>query len=364
MNPSCNGARDCASPRLSICISTLNRAEFLCATLVKMLPQLTDQCEVIVVDNASSDNTPEVATELARRDDRLRYLRRHDNLGLDGNFDRAIELARGDYCWLMSDDDLLRPGAIAAVLDAVAMDPSVVLVNYEFRDFTMENVLQARVLDIETDRRYGPWELDRMFVELGDFVRYIGALVMRRSLWLSRSRHLYLGSFYHFVGMMYQERLPGPAHVIAEPCVSYRCGNQYTFSEQLMEIVLAKWPSLVTSLPLAELSKLSLPSARPWKHPSELLFWRGSGYYSHTHYQRWIRPQLHSSSERFIPFLCARLPGLLANLIMVAHLSARRSKWRQLDGLKLAMLNASPFYYRGLRPHRRASSPAPSATVT
>lgn len=358
-----NTSNEPAPPTLSICISTLNRAEFLRATLAKIIPQITNGCEVLVVDNASTDNTQDVVTDFTRGDSRLRYIRQRDDLGLDGNFDRAVELARGDYCWLMSDDDLFKPGAIAAVLKVLATSPSAVLVNYEFRDFTMESVLQERVLDFDTDRSYGPWELDRMFVELGDFVRYIGALIIRRSLWLSRQRNLYIGSYYDFVGMIYQERLPQSVHVIAAPYLSYRCGNRYTFSEQLMEIVLAKWPSLVASLPLAESSKRKVDSAHPWKHPAELLFWRGSGYYSYLDYKRWIRPQLHSWSERLIPLICARLPGLLVNALMAAHLTSRRGKWRQLDGLKLAMLKASPFYFRSRHLHKRPPTPAPSATL-
>lgn len=328
-------------PRLSICISTLNRAEFLRATLARILPQLTDECEVLVVDNASSDNTPSVMIELTRRDHRLRYVRQETNLGLDGNFDRAVELARGDYCWLTSDDDYFRPGAVAAVLQALADEPSAVLVNYEFRNFEMSELIQERVLDLHKDRIYGPWELERMFVELGDFVRYIGAHIMRRTVWLARQRQLYIGSYYNFVGMLYQERLPRSVYVIAEPYVIYRYGNEGTYAEQLVEIVLAKWPSLIASLPVSDAAKRGLDSAQPWKHPFQLLFWRGWGRYSYTLYKRWVRPQLSRRSARVLPLACALVPCAVANVMLTFLWSLRRSKLRQLDGLYLAILKAN-----------------------
>lgn len=354
---------DLSAPKLSICISTLNRADFLRITLGKILPQLTDQCEVLVVDNASTDNTPHVVAELMRRDGRLRYVRKETNLGMDGNFDRAVELARGDYCWLTSDDDVFKPGAVAAVLGALAEEPSAVLVNYEFRDFDLSELLQERVLDLDADRQYGPWELERMFVELGDFVRYIGALIMRRTVWLARQRHLYIGSFYGFVGMLYQERFPRAVHVIAEPYVIYRFGNDGTYSEQLMEIVLVKWPSLVASLPICASAKRTLDSAQPWKHPYELLFWRGNGRYAYSQYKRWIRPQLPRRSARLIPLACALLPRFVANSILVSHYSVRRARLRQMDGLKLAWLKTTPFYLgsRGVR--KRAGMTAPAQPV-
>lgn len=331
-------------PRLSICISTLNRAEFLRATIAKIAPQLTDRCELLVVDNASTDNTPLVMAELARRHERVRYVRQETNLGLDGNFDRAVSLASGDYCWLTSDDDLFKPGAVAAVLGALSGEPSAVLVNYEFRNFDMSEVLQERVLDAERDRVYGPWELDRMFIELGDFVRYIGAIVMRRTVWLARQRQLHIGSFYNFVGMLYQERLPRGAYVIAEPYIIYRYGNEGTYAEELPEIVLAKWPSLIASLPVSDAAQRALDSAQPWEHPFELLFWRGWGRYSYRLYKRWIRPRLTRRSARVLPFVCAVTPCAVANAMLAFHWSLRRAKLRQLDGLKLAILKSSPFY--------------------
>jgi abequosyltransferase len=346
-----------AQPKLSICISTLNRANFLRETLEAILPQLTAECEVVVVDNASVDSTASVGAEMMRRSDRVRYIRKETNNGMDRNFDRAVELSGGEYAWLMPDDDLLKPGAVAAVLEALHQQPSLVLVNYEFRDLSLSKVLQERVLDFDSDRTYGAWELDRLFVELRDFIRYIGAVVISRAVWLSRQRELYIGSYYDFVGMIFQERLPRSVYVIAQPCVSFRSGNEGTYASKIMEIVLAKWPSLVASLPLADSSKRKLHSAQPWRHFYELLFWRGSGFYSYDQYRRWIRPQLDSATEKFIPVVSALVPCALANLMLTLYLCAHRGKLYQMQGLQLNVLRASPFHFRHWQrrgPQRRA----------
>ena len=350
---------DRPAPRLSICVSTLNRASFLRATVENFIPQLTDECELLVVDNASTDDTPRVMSELAQRCKRVRYVRKDTNNGLDSNFDRAVELARGDYCWLMSDDDLVKLGAVAAVLDALRADPSAVLVNYEFRDLSMSKILQDRVLDFSADRIYGAWELDRMFVELGDSVRYIGVLVMKREIWLARRRELHFGSCYAFVGMFYQERFPRSVHVITKPYVSYRLaydGSGY-FREQLMEVMLAKWPSLIASLPLSDAAKSKLDSAQPWKHFFELLFWRGIGVYTFGEYRRWLRPQLRRVKDRWIPTLCAALPSSCANLLLWLYLTPRRGTLRQMRGLQLALLEASPLHFRNWWSHRPRRQP-------
>lgn len=332
-----------AAPRLSICISTLNRARFLRETLQSIVPQITQECEVVVVDNASTDDTADVFADPQFAEPRVRYIKASTNNGLDRNFDRAAELARGEYCWLMPDDDLIKPGAVAAVLKALTNEPSAVFVNYEFRDFSMSKVLQTRVLDFESDRIYGPWEAERMFVEFGDYIRYIGALIVKRSVWLSRDRNLYSGSDYGFVGMIYQARFPSFVHVLAEPHVAYRFGNVKTFDPYVMEIALGKWPSLIASLPFSDALKRKFHSGEPWRHWYEMLFWRGSGYYDYAQYRKWIRPRLRTFTEKLLPVISAIFPRTAANLILTTYLSLHGSRLRQLRGFHLETLRTSPY---------------------
>lgn len=341
------GATATRPPKLSICISTLNRAKFIGQTLDSIIGQLTDACEILVLDNASTDETQQILPEYSRREPRIRYVRREINQGIDRNFDTAVELCAGEYCWLLPDDDFLKPGAVSAVLAAVTNEPSVVFVNFEFRDVSMTHVTQERCLPYDSDRVYGPWELDRLFFELGDLLRYIGAIVIKRSIWLERNRSLYVGSLFSFVGIIFQTRLPGPAHVIAHPYVSYRHGNSHNWSTNGMELMFAKWPSLVASLQISEAAKRKVHSAEPWKHPYELLIRRGAGQYTLREYRRWIRPQLGSIRERFLPYMTATLPGVLVNLGMLSWLWMRTGDKRHpLQSLYREMLRDSRFYYK------------------
>jgi abequosyltransferase len=359
--------RELTHPKLSICISTLNRAGFIGATLDSILPQLTDDCEVVILDNASSDNTTEVVSGYVHLDPRVRYHRKDTDDGLDRNFDQAIELARGAYCWLMSDDDLFKPNAVNAVLQALRRDLSVVYVNAEFRDFTMSRVLQSRFMDFETDRLYGAWELDRLFLELGDFVRYIAGVIVKRELWRSRDRQLYVGSYFSFIGMVFQARLPRPAYVIADPLISYRFGNVQAWAAEGMEIMLVRWPSLVASLPISESVKRKLPSVQPWRYLHQLVLWRGTGGYSLAKYRLWFRPQLRLLREKILPLSVALLPAVLANLLCVGYLSTRGpQRLRNMQGLYLEALKESPLHFRNwkaLKPRTRRARAAEGAAT-
>jgi abequosyltransferase len=96
-----------SSLKLSICITTFNRGPYIAATLDSIMPQIDDHCEVVILDGGSTDDTERVVTEYTHRYERLRYIRQATNNGFDRDLERAVELARGEYCWLTSDDDLL-----------------------------------------------------------------------------------------------------------------------------------------------------------------------------------------------------------------------------------------------------------------
>src|SRR4030042_4622527 len=106
-------------PVISSCIATYNRGQFIGETLDSIVPQLADDVELLVVDGASTDNTENVVRRYIDRDFRVRYVRLPAKGGVDQDYCRAAELARGDFCWLFTDDDLLKPGAVAAVKAAI-----------------------------------------------------------------------------------------------------------------------------------------------------------------------------------------------------------------------------------------------------
>ncbi|MBE0603333.1 MAG: glycosyltransferase family 2 protein [Deltaproteobacteria bacterium] len=101
---------------LSFCITTRNRESYIGATLENLVSQATDEVEIVVLDAASTDGTRETVEGFARRFPRLRYFRQETNEGVDRDYDRTVELAEAEYCWMMSDDDALAPGAVAEVL--------------------------------------------------------------------------------------------------------------------------------------------------------------------------------------------------------------------------------------------------------
>lgn len=108
-------------PLLSICIPTFNRSRFLAELLASLHScsspgALGTAAELIVSDNHSIDDTAEIVRGFQHRGLAVRYVRNETNLGADANFLRCLSLATGRYLWVLGDDDLVMPGAIAALI--------------------------------------------------------------------------------------------------------------------------------------------------------------------------------------------------------------------------------------------------------
>ena len=111
---------------LTIAIPTYNGARTIARSLATILPELRPQVEVLVCDNASSDETLAVVREIVENDQRVRYVRNENNVGFDRNVDLSMQRARGAFVWIFSDDDIIcRVGAVEQVLQVIRSHPDV-----------------------------------------------------------------------------------------------------------------------------------------------------------------------------------------------------------------------------------------------
>jgi GT2 family glycosyltransferase len=93
-----------------------------------VLAQDHQNLELLISDNASTDDTEEVCRELAKSDSRIAYHRQPQNIGLLNNFGYAIGAAKGTYFRWIGDDDQLEPSFATRCLQAFEADPRLLLV--------------------------------------------------------------------------------------------------------------------------------------------------------------------------------------------------------------------------------------------
>ena len=222
------------SIKLSICIPTYNRAAFLGEALDSVIRQATDEVEIVVSDNASTDNTEALVREYQARFPRIRYHKNPENLGADRNFLKVVELGEGEYCWLLGSDDALAEGAIAAMLPLLG-DADVYLMDRTNMSFAMDQTLVAheRFLGAPPGTTYdcrNLVELRNYFrdaLHMGSFFGYISALVVLRSVWqVQPVIDELIGSAWIHAARVFQMMQAGArVHYIGRPLVLNRTGN-------------------------------------------------------------------------------------------------------------------------------------------
>jgi abequosyltransferase len=332
------------TPRLSICIATYNRAKYIAETLESIISQVTDEVEVIVVDGASTDHTSSVVKEYADICKQIRYICLPSKGGVDQDYCKAVELVEGKYCWLFTDDDILKPGAVQAVLTAMLQDYGLILVNAEIRNINLSNVLKERYLNFLNNRVYKKECFEQLFMDVADYLSFIGGVVIKKSLWDSREKKVYFGTAFVHVGVIFQSPFTDETMVLADPLISIRYGNA-SWTDKSFEISLFKWPDLIWSFShFSESARSRVHRREPWRSMKSLLMYRARGLYSRTEFNKYLVPRLPNPAERFILRIIAQLPGIVLNWSLYKYFRVFRFHYSHSEPLLVELENSKYFY--------------------
>lgn len=179
------------APRLSICIPTYNRAETLEVLLQSIFAGASENdIEVIVSDNASTDSTSALMATLQERGMKISYHRNDNNIGIDRNFLRAVELAKGNYAILVGSDDEFPPDAIGRILSLLESEPDLLFYNRIECDSGMRrigesayipSVRSASAYDLMSDRAIADYI--NSCASIAGCGAFISSSVFRRDRW-------------------------------------------------------------------------------------------------------------------------------------------------------------------------------------
>jgi abequosyltransferase len=306
--------------KLSICIATLNRAGYIVDTLRTIddqIESLKDMIEIVIVDGASTDGTQDVITDYINNKSYYKYFREDTNSGIDVDYDKAVKYASGEYCWLMTDDDHLIPGALNHVIKHLSEGHDLVIVNSLIMDASLNNVIQERFVKENNDRVYGFNEGDQFLADLGSYLSFIGCVIIKRSVWLSRKREPYYGSLFVHAGVIFQTPIVS-TYFVSKPLIAIRYGNAM-WTPRGYEIWMYMWPELIWGFSgYSDQSKSKVTLRYPWHNFKKLLMYRALGGYSNEVYlQRYA--SMKPGFMKLKMYLVSLIPGWAVNTILSAY---------------------------------------------
>ena len=114
------------TPAVSVCIPTFNGASWIREAIESALAQDFSDLEVVVCDDASTDDTVELAEQV--HDERVRVVAHRERVGLARNWNRCVSESKGAYIKFLMQDDRLAPGCIGRMLEVLRGSPGVGMV--------------------------------------------------------------------------------------------------------------------------------------------------------------------------------------------------------------------------------------------
>lgn len=162
-----------AEQLLTIAIPTFNGANTIASNLGILLPQCDERVEIIISDNGSTDRTQEIIHEFMKDYPFIRYIRNEHNIGPDSNYLQCMNMAKGKYTLLLSDDDVLIEGRLKVILDFLESSEDISLVYLNAVSF------RERYIDYSHCEKYNREIYDNKNFTTKDsreFMRYAGRM--------------------------------------------------------------------------------------------------------------------------------------------------------------------------------------------
>lgn len=166
-------------PKVSVLMPTFNQGVYISDSIKSVIAQTFVDFELIIVDNASTDNTQEVVHEFLN-DDRIKYYRNKVNIGGVNNFNRSYDYSQGQYIKYLFSDDLLVESALESYVKILNEYDDVVLVTSHFEFYGTKSEIYKQPFEQKING------LDTIRDTLLKKENWIGApsnVMFRRSCW-------------------------------------------------------------------------------------------------------------------------------------------------------------------------------------
>ena len=217
-------------PTVTVAVLTCNRRALLEETLRGVLAQTWTDYELLVCDNASTDDTATLVASIS--DPRLVYVRRSVNGGAFANFREAVGRAKGDFVLVLHDDDVPDPRMLERQMAIFTTHPEVVLVGTNVRLIDYQGKVTQERIHPPGDRHFQVGDVLKAWLEEG-FWFPCPTFMIRRSIRRGRRNNLLVFSrnsknhalFEGLAGDIYSACILnafGDAVCIGDPLLSYR----------------------------------------------------------------------------------------------------------------------------------------------
>ena len=116
--------------KISIIMPMYNDALYLKETILSIMKQSYKNWELIIIDDVSTDESYEIAKEMSKKDKRIKVYENKKNLGISGNRNKGLSLAKGDYIAFCDDDDIYLDDYLMDCAKIIEENPGISMIKF------------------------------------------------------------------------------------------------------------------------------------------------------------------------------------------------------------------------------------------
>jgi glycosyltransferase involved in cell wall biosynthesis len=329
------------NPALSICITTLNRADLLEEMIKCVIEQQNGEIELVIQNGGCSDNTDSLMSTYSRDYEFIKYVNPERGMGLDEGYHMALQHASGKYCWCMPDDDFLTPNALSLILQHLQENPDLLIVNLRCFTKDLKQDLGTDLIPVKGHKYMNFKEFEEIFSSCITSLSYTGTIILPRSIWFDSDLSDFYESWFGTYAAMASSKKINKIIFLSDPLILYRSANS-AWTDHSFEIWNKMWPKIVKRFDLFSSERLANPEIEnPWLRSMTLLKSRSMGEYRISSYFKFIHQSSHASfSTKIKSLLILAIPVLVLNfLVLLTMLLFKRANTYSI----YTMAMSSPF---------------------
>ncbi|MDF2944235.1 MAG: glycosyl transferase, family 2 [Herbinix sp.] len=230
---------------LTIAIPTYNRKNYLKECLEYLIPQIKDNIEVIVSDNASPDDTPLMMEEYINKHSYIKYHRYESSVG-GFNIGNLFYMARGKYLFILCDDDIPLHGCIDNILNCIHCFPDLALISLNTCSFNKKFTGVCTKPNLDIKENLYTKDKDEFIRKVGIWISFISSMVYNMK-YMKRVKNIsqFIGTNFMVSHIaLLTTRGNTKMAILKDVCIAARGGNNAA-SYDIYEIFVYRWKQLL-----------------------------------------------------------------------------------------------------------------------
>lgn len=270
--------------RISVVIPTYNRVRFLPFAIESALNQVVPPCEILVIDDASTDETPEWIQRHLGHHPKVRYIRSLENQGPHGARCVGAEQATGEFLAFLDSDDMWLPHHLEVTYKAFASNSDLVAVLTQRGEIDEVGRITRNIVRES-------WSGDLRDVLLKRVIFHPSRLTIRKDVFLALSAKEYHGESIRFgedyvIGAMLSAAYGSKIAVLPDRTVWMRAHGYQSYHQALplkrdllkaVDVIFSKLPELQTLRPVVEAANLCHAAYFLWRTGNWRMGWQTLG---------------------------------------------------------------------------------------